>query len=320
MRAAPRLSIGLPVYNGERYLAESLEGLLSQTYGDFELIVSDNASTDGTPEISHQYAGRDSRISYFRQPRNIGASPNHNFVVEQSRGELFKWASADDLYRPDLLQRCVEALDERPEVVLAHTRTVAVDSKGVVTEALDYPLATASPRAPERFRSMLFGNGGDDYYGVMRADVVRLAVPQGSHYRSDRTIMTKIALHGPFYQVPEWLYLRRDHSEQAQRANPTIRAWCINSDPRRESGFRHPAVRLLAEYVWAYVAAIGRAPLSPTERTECVGYLAQWAGGRVARAGDRVLKGRGAAHEATSSGTSENGSSRVPIGPDCGHP
>ena len=156
MNAVPRLSIGLPVYNGENYLAESLDALLGQSYEDFELIISDNASTDGTADICRRYEKQDSRIRYIRQPRNIGCAPNHNFVVGQARGELFKWASHDDLYARDLLKRCVDALDEYPHVVLAHSWTAMIDSSGTVTEAIEYPLATASLRAPERFRSMLF--------------------------------------------------------------------------------------------------------------------------------------------------------------------
>jgi len=100
MNAAPRLSIGLAVYNGENYLAESLDALLGQSYDDFELIISDNASTDGTADICRRYEKQDSRIRYIRQPLNIGLAPNHNFVFRQSRGELFKWASHDDLYAP----------------------------------------------------------------------------------------------------------------------------------------------------------------------------------------------------------------------------
>ena len=111
---APRLSIGLPVYNGENYLAESLDALLGQSFEDFELIISDNASTDGTAAISRRYERLDSRVRYVRQPRNVGLAPNHNIVVEQARGELFKWASHDDVYGRELLERCVVALDENP--------------------------------------------------------------------------------------------------------------------------------------------------------------------------------------------------------------
>jgi len=281
MNAAPRLSIGLAVYNGETYLAESLDALLGQSFKDFELIVSDNASTDGTADICCRYAKQDSRIRYIRQPRNIGLAPNHNFVFQQARGELFKWASHDDLYAPDLLQRCVDALDESPHVVLAHSWTAIIDDSGAVAKLLEYPLVTASLRAPERFYSMLFAKGGDDIYGVVRTNVLRRTAMHGSHHHADRTITTEIALHGAFYQVPDWLFFRRDHHERAERAYPTARTRCANMDPRRANRLRHPAARLYGEYILGYVAAIRRAPLPTADRRECYRYLAQWATNRA---------------------------------------
>ena len=281
MNAAPRLSIGLAVYNGENYLAESLDALLGQSYDDFELIISDNASTDGTADICRRYEKQDSRIRYIRQPLNIGLAPNHNFVFRQSRGELFKWASHDDLYARDLLKRCVDALDENPQVVLAHSWTALVDDAGAVTKLLEYPLATASPRAPERFRSMLFANGGDDVYGIVRADVLRRTALHGSHHHADRTITTDIALLGPFYQVPEYLYFRRDHPGREERACPTLRTRCANMDPRRADRLRHPAARLYGEYILGYVTGIRRAPLSSADRRECYRHLADWMASRA---------------------------------------
>lgn len=281
MTAVPRLSIGLPVYNGEQYLAESLDALLGQSYEDFELIISDNASTDGTEDICRRYLAQDPRICYFRQPRNIGAAPNHNFVFRQARGELFKWASHDDLYGRDLLLRCVEALDEYPHVVLSHAWQAIIDGAGNITQSVDYPLATDSLRAPERFRSMLFAVAGDDFYGVIRADVLRRIAPHDSYHHADRTIVAEIGLHGPFYQVPELLYFRRDHPDRAERANPTKRSRCANLDPRRADRLRHPTVRLLSDYVWGFVAVIRRAPLSAADRSRCYRHLALWLASRA---------------------------------------
>jgi glycosyltransferase involved in cell wall biosynthesis len=299
VNTAPRLTVGLPVYNGEKYLVESIEALLGQTFEDFELIISDNASIDDTADICRRYAKQDRRIRYIRQPKNIGSTPNHNFLVQQAHGELFKWAAADDLYARDLLQHCVDALDEFPDVVLAHSWTAAIDSRGNVTQAFEYPLATDSPSAPERFRSMLFGSGGDygiiradDQYGVIRSKVLRRIAPHNSYYHADRTLMTRIALQGPFNQTPDWLYFRRDHSDRPQHACPTIRSWCSNMDPRRANRLRHPTVRLLAEYMWGYVAAIHRAPISASDRRECYRYLAQWTARRAFPVTGRVL-GRG---------------------------
>jgi glycosyltransferase involved in cell wall biosynthesis len=299
MSPAPRLSIGLPVYNSEHYLPGSIEALLGQTYTDFELIISDNASTDGTREICESYARQDSRIRYIRQPRNIGLSPNHNFVVREARGEMFKWAAGDDLYGRDLLRCCVEALDEHPGVVLAHSYTAAIDADGTVTQALDYPLATASPHAPERLRSFLLGSSGlfetngpqgrrlirvdnngilraCDEYGVIRTSVLRQIAPLGSYHHSDRIVVVELILRGPFHITPDWLYFRRDHPDRTYNVSPSLRTRCEILDPVRKNRLRHPTARLVAEYFWGYVAAIQRAPISAADKRECYRDLAQW--------------------------------------------
>ena len=105
-------------------------------------------------------------------------------------------------------------------------------------------------------------------------DVLRRTALKGSHNHSDRTIVADIVLQGPFYQVPEWLYFRREHP--GQNGHGPMRQRCANMDPRRANRWRHPAVRLYGEYVWAYVSAIRRAPLSVADRRECYRYLAQW--------------------------------------------
>jgi glycosyltransferase involved in cell wall biosynthesis len=297
MHATPRLSVGLPVYNGENYLAESIEALLGQNYEDFELIISDNASTDGTADICRRYEKDDSRVRYIRQPRNIGLSPNHNYLVEHARGELFKWASHDDLYAHDLVRRCVDALDQFPHMVLAHSWTAIIEGSSAVARPVEYPLVTSSLDAPERFRSVLYGEGGDDDGGVIRITVLRQTPLYGSYHHSDRTLIAELALHGPFYQVPDWLYFRRDHPERAERAFGTVRSWCANLDPRRTDRLRNPAIRLYAEYVWGFVAAIQRAPMSQAERRECYRHLARWLISRDVGRGRRVPDQPYAAHE-----------------------
>lgn len=149
-----------------------------------------------------------------------------------------------------------------------------------MTKLLEYPLATASPRVPERFRSMLFGNGGDDVYGV-RADVRRQTPLHSSHQHADRTIAIDIALLGPFYQVLELLYFRRDHPGRGERGCPTLRTRFTDMDSRRADRWRHPAVRLYGEYILGYVTAIRHAPLSSADRRECYRHLAEWMTSRV---------------------------------------
>jgi glycosyltransferase involved in cell wall biosynthesis len=256
-----RLTIGLPVYNGEDFLAEALESLLGQTYEDFELVISDNASTDGTADICLRYARQDSRVRYIRQPHNIGLAPNERFLMRQATGELFKLAAHDDLYARDLLKRCVEALDAHPEVVVAHCWEARIDQHGTVVEAMAYAVAADRPQAPERFRSMLF-DGWDDYtYGVTRTAVLQRTHLCGSHHMADRSINVELSLHGPFYLVPDWLFFRREH------------------------------VRLYAEYFWSYVAAIQRAPLSPADKRECYRIFARWLAGRARPVVGRTIRG-----------------------------
>ena len=87
--------------------------------------------------------------------KNLGATFNHNFVIEQARGEFFKWVSDDDLYAPNLLQDCVDALGARPEVALAHAWTAYIDDQSMVTHRPEYPLDTDVADPVERFRSLL---------------------------------------------------------------------------------------------------------------------------------------------------------------------
>jgi glycosyltransferase involved in cell wall biosynthesis len=274
--AVPRLTLGLPTYNGEEFLAESLDALLAQTFTDFELIISDNGSTDGTGEIARDYEAKDPRVRYVRHDQNRGSTFNHNFVAEQTRGDFFKWVSDDDLYSPDLLQRCIEALDSRPEIVLAHAWTAFIDSDGKVTNAIDYPLTTDAADPAERFRSLLYTHGGDDFYGVIRTPVLRRIKPFGSFHWADRTIVAELALQGRFYNVPELLYFRRDHPTRATRVGSDIRRRCTTLDPKRANRWRHPAARLLGEYLLAYASAIWRAPISPADRMRCSKELAVW--------------------------------------------
>jgi len=279
MTPTPRLSIGLPVRNGEPYITQAVDALLGQSYTDFELIITDNASTDATEEICREYAKGDPRVRYYRHAVNIGIGPNQNYSVNKARGELFKWASADDLYARTLIEGCVAALDEYPDVVLAHSWTAKVDPAGELIKVFKYTLSTSSPQAPERFRSILFDRGGDDDYGVIRLDVLRRTGLQGSHHHADHTLIAELALRGRFYQVPDWLYFRRVHPGQNGMA--TMRKRCVNLDPRRASRLRHPAVRLYGEYLWGYVAAVQRAPLPAEDRWKCYEHLMRWFSGRA---------------------------------------
>jgi len=289
VNAVPRLTIGLPVYNGEKYLSESIESLLGQTYENFELVISDNASTDNTQSICRQYMEKDSRIRYIRQPRNIGLIPNENFITKQAKGEFFKLAAHDDLYASGLIKRCVDALDENREAVIAQGWEARIDADGAVTGGLYYSVVADSPSAPERFRSMLF-DGWDDYtYGVIRTAALRRVHPVGSYHMADRTINVELSLQGPFCLIPEWLYFRRTHPEGTTTPY-TVRTRCAYQDPRRANRFMHPAIRLYGEYFWGYISAINNASLSSADRLKCYGYFVRWLAARTLPVASRAAR------------------------------
>lgn len=276
---APTVTIGLPVYNGEAYLEQALDALLAQSFEDFELVISDNASTDGTPEICRAYCERDSRLRYVRQEVNIGAAPNHNVLVGYARARYFKWASHDDVYEPELLRVCVEALESRPEVVLAHGRDALLDEKGDVVRPLTYTLDTTDPSPSRRLRSLLYEPGGNDFYGVIRTEVLRRVGPHGNYYNADRTFMAAVVLQGPFYHVPQILYYRRDHPDRASHGSK--RAVATVLEPRRSSRVRHPMFVMHLEYLWGLSTAIRRASLGVRETLRCYRELLLWGWDRL---------------------------------------
>src|SRR5882757_3395176 len=171
--AAHRLSIGVPVYNSERYLESALSSLLAQTHTDYELIIVDNASTDRTQELCHSFVERDARVHYHRNERNLGAAANWYRALELSSGEYYKYAAYDDLYEPEFVARCLTALDENPQAVLCYTKTTLIDDDGQSRGDLDADIDTASGAAHERLSDVI----AVDYlciqlYGVVRASAL----------------------------------------------------------------------------------------------------------------------------------------------------
>ena len=209
----PRVSIGLPVYNGERFLAEALDALLAQTYQNFELIISDNASTDATESICWAYAARDQRIRYYRNKENLGAAWNFNRVFKLSTGELFKWAAADDICRPNLVARCLEVLDCTANAVLVCAKTGFVDEFGNSLAVQDpgWNLQTDLPH--ERLREIMYtGHSVNPYYGLVRSNSLSKTRLLGSYPGGDYRLLGELSLLGKFIEIPECLFLRRMHS------------------------------------------------------------------------------------------------------------
>jgi|SRR6516225_242705 len=202
MYSTPLVSVGLFVYNGERFIEESLRSILNQTFTDFELIISDNASADRTGEIAEAYAQRDDRIRYYLAEENMGAGWNARRVYELARGKYFKWAAVDDLMEPDLLRRCVELLESDPGCVVAHARTKEVDENGTFIKNYVTPMKTDYDDPVARFREMLLSGGDRCYqiYGVMRMSALRQIPPQGIYVNADGVLLARMSLLGRFYE------------------------------------------------------------------------------------------------------------------------
>lgn len=261
----PRVSIGLPVRNGEKHLPAALDSLLGQTFQDFELVISDNASTDGTGEICAAYAARDPRIRYSHVPRNVGAATNFNRVFGLCKGEYFKWAAHDDLHAPTFLERCLEALDADPAAALAFGRRRFIREDDGSPE---------SQRQTESYHHLSFarltrlpGNCFSTFtFGLGRRTAWERTRLRGSFPASELVLAAEMCLAGRFVEVPEELFFQRRHvaSDGAWSARSrSKKAEAIWLDPANQGQRMLPGLRLLNEHL----VAIQRANVSFAART-----------------------------------------------------
>lgn len=213
--SCPLISVGMPVYNGEEYIALAIRAILDQTFGDFELIISDNASEDRTEEICQEFASADPRIRYYRNSENIGAAGNYNRLLELARGEFFRWSNADDLFAPRLHELCLKALNQHPLAVLSYGKTEIIDEHGEVVKRYEDNLHLPQRSANERFQRFFEQVGLTNViYGLMRTEAVRQTdvFGDGSLPAADVSFMAELTLRGAFIEIPDVLFYRRMHS------------------------------------------------------------------------------------------------------------
>jgi glycosyltransferase involved in cell wall biosynthesis len=207
---APVVSIGVPVYNGARFLSQALDSLLGQSFSNLELIISDNASTDQTERICRAYAGKDTRVRYFRQTANIGAPRNWNFVAKEARGRYFKWSSGNDFCPSDMVEKCVAVMEDDAGVVLCYGRTCLVDEETNSRKEYSYDIAVLEGLPHERFRTLyrtLALNNAQS--GLIRADALRRTRYDRPYPHGDVVLMAELALQGKFVLLPDVLLYRR---------------------------------------------------------------------------------------------------------------
>ncbi|MBW4612657.1 MAG: glycosyltransferase [Desmonostoc vinosum HA7617-LM4] len=284
----PRLSIGLPVYNGEKFLEEAIDSLLAQTFTDFELIISDNASTDKTEEICRAYAKQDQRICYYRNSQNIGCARNFNQVFKLSSGEYFKWAAYDDLHAPDFIQKCVEVLDQDPTIILCNSQTSLIDEQGNFLQNYNIKLQTDSLKPYKRFDELLTKHLCYQCYGVIRASALKKIPLMGGYGNADGIFLLRLGLLGRFYEIPEYLFFARHHPQQSMSMFwpdylsflnnskdsamvPDFYAYSVWFDSTNKGKVLLPHWKMF----WEYIVSVWLVKLSLSERLRCYASISQ---------------------------------------------
>jgi len=286
----PTVSIGMPVYNAEELLPETLDSILAQTFEDFEVVISDNASTDSTPEICRTYARRDDRIRHERIDEGIPVTGNFNRACRLSRGRYFKWQAHDDLLEPEFLSCCVRILDEDPTTLLVATRVRPIErdgsrvpleaEKGVFVTSYGEQIPVPPPAGSdaldslqrlERFRSVLFDihgvTEGQYIFGLFRSNALAATPLVDGYFGADKVLLARLSLVGRFREVTEELFFRRYHPGHMGALGGTwlerIRLAKALAPDRRFIVFP------LARQVSGYFKAIHDADISTDEKIRC---------------------------------------------------
>lgn len=273
----PLVTIGLAVHNGEAFLAAALDSVLRQTHRNIEVLIGDNASTDGTEEICRRFAAADPRIRVLRSRTNRGAAWNFNRLVHEGRGEYFRWAAADDLLAPDAVARTLDVLTARPDVVLVLSRTLLIDADGNVLGAYDDNLHLDMERPSERFRELRRRLGlCNACYGTMRRSVLAKTGLFGNCPAPDTVLLAELALAGRIVELPERLFRRRFHDAAASRKSGAALEEHYGTGGRSAGALARPPLHL---HEWGRVlptlAAIRRSPIGLGEKVRATRFLAR---------------------------------------------
>lgn len=286
-KGLPAVSVGLPVYNGAGYLEEALAGLRGQTFEDFELLISDNASTDETESICRQAAVEDRRIAYDRLPRNLGAAANYNRLVHAARGKWFRWASHDDVVDESLLEVLVQYLESSDGApVLAYPKSVLIDQDGNKIRDHEDNLDLREPQPYQRLAHLAWRWGKcHPVFGLIDRQRLLQTDLIGPYIGSDVTLLAELALLGEFHEVPQRLFHRRIHSESSRQGDLTldqIAHWFDTSQ------FKAPRLQPRNVVMGKIVEGVFRSPLPTAEKVRCAAaYCGTW--------GVRRLRMRGGA-------------------------
>jgi glycosyltransferase involved in cell wall biosynthesis len=272
----------MPVFNGEKYLHQSIESILQQTYYDFELIISDNGSIDHTQEICQKYAALDNRIRYYRNRNNIGGPRNYNKVFQLSSSEYFKWAAYDDVLAPEFLKKCINVLETDTSVVGCCCKTGRIDQNGnflgYYNEGLLRRIGSSKPH--ERFRDLIgLYYTTTPFHGVYRSSMFGKSQLHGTYIGADRNLVAELSLMGPIFEISECLFFWREHPDSytstfygSTRTHTLDRLRAETSWWSRESGTYFPHWKNCTEYF----RSVNRVELGLLERFLCYTQILGW--------------------------------------------
>lgn len=265
----PRVSIGLPVFNGADFLRLSIESILAQDFLDLELIIADNASTDDTESICREMAAQDCRIRYYRNEVNLGAARNYNKVFELSRGEYFKWAAHDDECHPTMIRRCVEILDRASSsVVMVYPLAELIDEQGTTLSAPLDRVSSTDSRPYRRLARLVWSlSMCDPIFGLIRKDYLARTQLIGGFFGADNVLLGELAMLGEIRELDEVLFRLRAHPKRSMKANRTARAVAAWYDP--SSARRLLVMPNWERMIWEQVKSVRRSPLPLIEKMRC---------------------------------------------------
>ena len=267
----PTVTIGLPVFNGEPFIAEAIRSIQAQTFSSFILLISDNASSDSTAQICEEFARLDERVEYHRQDQNVGAVANYNYVLGEARTPYFKWAAADDVLDPTFLDRCVSTLEEDRGLISCCSKVARIDEESLWPGCESDNLRRSALDASTRFVDTICKpHSCFSLSGVYRTDVLRRTLLLGNHVGADRTLLAELALHGPSFELDRYLLFRRIHpasfsSGRTLSFKEHTRWWAADSDLQSNGHLDFSRGR--AE---VYRELIRRSPLDARETRACM--------------------------------------------------
>ena len=257
----PLVTIGMPVFNGGRFLEHALDCWMAQDFRDFKLIISDDASTDSTPAICRAYAERDPRIQYLRSDYNRGQIWNFNHLVALAETEFFAWAAQDDHWDPAFLGKCIALLEQSPEAAGAHTRIRRITADGATYAGPFGGYAALDDDPVLRFRAVM-----SDWlwcfahYGVWRTEAIRHTRLYRKVYGPDHVFVAEACLYGKIVEVPEVLWAHRTCNPEETRQE-YIERQRRGLEPQSKPGsYRHPLLALTREHMRTALTAPFAAP------------------------------------------------------------